>query len=142
MKTETNNKLYFLGCTTSRVNNHFEISVNRKDTFSGLGMSFFSFCPFLFKINSVKTLLYRAYSICSIYHDLHNEFQFLIDYFCKNGYPKKSIENSINFLFEKYNSDKLTLPTTDIPKKQFYISFPFLGQQSIKIKSELENFYR
>ena len=41
-------------------------------------------------------------------------------------------------MLEKHNSDKLTLPTTDVPKKPFYISFPFFGQQSIKMKSELE----
>ena len=32
----------------------------------------------------------------------------------------------------------LTLPTTDVPKKPCYTSFPLFGQQSIKMKSELE----
>ena len=101
-------------------------------------MSYFSFCPYLFKINSVKTLLFRAYSICTTYFDLHNEFQFLIDYFCKNGFPKNSIENSINNLLEKMNSDKSIAPSYDVPKKLFYISFPFFGHQSIRMKYEIE----
>ena len=134
MEIETNNKLSFLDC-------HFETSVYRKYTFSGLGMSYFSFCPYLLKINSVTTLFYRAYSNCSTYLDLPNKFQFIISYFCKNEFPKNSIENCINILLEKFNSAKLILPSYDDPKKTFYISFTFFDHQSIKMNSKLQFCY-
>ena len=55
MKIETNNKLSFLDCTVTRLNNDFKTSVYRKYTFTGLGISYFRFCPKLLKINNVKT---------------------------------------------------------------------------------------
>ena len=56
------------------MNNKFETSVYRKITFSGLGMSFFSFIPFVFKLNSIKTLIYRGYTVSSSYFRRHSEF--------------------------------------------------------------------
>ena len=58
---EQNDKLPFLDCLVKRNTTGFETSVFRKDTFSGLGISFFSFCVYKFKINAIKTLLFRAY---------------------------------------------------------------------------------
>ena len=43
METETNDKLSFLDCTVTRVINHFETYFYRKDTFSGLEMSYMRF---------------------------------------------------------------------------------------------------
>ena len=80
-ETEISNKLPFLDCNIHRVNNTFETSVYRKNTFSGLGISNFSFCSNSFKLNSINTLLFRAYGICSNYFHLHNEFNFLIIFF-------------------------------------------------------------
>ena len=82
-ETEISNKLPFLDCNIHRVNNTFETSVYRKNTFSGLGISNFSFCSNAFKLNSINTLLFRAYGICSNYFHLHNEFNFLINFFFK-----------------------------------------------------------
>ena len=54
------NKLPLLDCSVCKVGNRFECSVFRKPTFSGLGMSFFSYCTFRFKLNCVWTLMSRA----------------------------------------------------------------------------------
>ena len=70
---ECQNHLTFLDCNANRKTNCFDISVYRKNNFSGLGLSFFSFCSFNFKVNSIKTLLARAYSICSTYQNFHEE---------------------------------------------------------------------
>ena len=34
---------------------------------------FFSFTSFLFKLNAIKTFVFRSYTICSNYHDMHND---------------------------------------------------------------------
>ncbi|KAF2344598.1 Reverse transcriptase domain, partial [Trinorchestia longiramus] len=57
MECENNNELPFLDCLVTRRENKFEVSVYRKNTFSGLGMSFFSYCTFRFKLNCIRTML-------------------------------------------------------------------------------------
>ena len=76
MELENENKLAFLDLLIEKGNNKFESSVFRKKTFSGLGISFFSYCSHKFKINAIKTLLHRAFHLCSTYQYLDNEFQF------------------------------------------------------------------
>ena len=81
MDAEKDGKISFLDVSVSRKNNTFTTSVFRKDTFSGQGTSYFSYCCSLFKINAIKTLIFRAYHISSDYLNLHNEFNFLVDFF-------------------------------------------------------------
>ena len=76
METEQNQKLPFLDALIGRSNNKFHTSVHRKPIFSGKGLSFFSSCTFGFKLISIKTLLHRAYNICSSYVSLDSEFNF------------------------------------------------------------------
>ena len=57
---EAGDKLPFLDCSVCKVGNRFECSVFIKPTFSGLGLSFFSYCTFQFKLNCVWTLMSRA----------------------------------------------------------------------------------
>ena len=73
------------------------LAVFRKDTFSRQGTSYFSNCCSLFKINAItcKTLIFRAYHICSDYLNLHNEFNFLVDFFCNIGFPKFLVTSNI-----------------------------------------------
>ena len=55
IETEQNQKLPFLDVVITRSNNKIRTSVYRKPTFSGQGLSFFSFCTLRFKLNSIKT---------------------------------------------------------------------------------------
>ena len=133
-ETEISNGLPFLDCNIHRVSNAFETSVYRKNTFSGLGISNFSFCSNAFKLNSINTLLFRAYGICSNYFHLHNEFNFLINFFKNNGFCSFSVHKQINrFLNTKY------LPTVDSSSNNAfkYIVLPYFGPQSDKLKLEV-----
>jgi hypothetical protein len=136
-ESESNNKISFLDIAISRHSNSFHCSVYRKPTFTGLGSSFFSFCTLKFKITSIQTLVYRAYNVCSNYTSLHSEFEFLRNFFKSNGYP--------SFLVEKYikrflHSTHITKPIDyTVMKLPFYISLPFFGYQSEKLKSELSS---
>ena len=67
---ENNNSLAFLDVLIDKTINGFSSSVYRKPTFTGLTMNFNSFAPFLYKINLIKTLIHRSYSICSSYINL------------------------------------------------------------------------
>ena len=140
MECEVNNSISFLDASIKRVDNKFDISVHRKPTFSGLGTSFFSFCSIRFKINSIHSLLHRAYNISSDYLNLHNEFQFLISFFNKNGFSINLIRNNISkFLKSKYICNNNTNTNNDHNLQQLYFSFPFFGSQSEKLKKELGN---
>ena len=65
IENEKDGKISFLDASIHRENNCFLTSVFRKGMFSGVGMSFFSFCDQNFKSNSVQTLLNRAYNVSS-----------------------------------------------------------------------------
>ena len=134
---ESSGSLSFLDVNVSRSCNKFTTSVFRKSTFTGLGTSFFSYCTYLFKINAIKTLLYRAYHISSSYFILDIEFNFLRQYFAKNGYPLGLVNSHIKkFLAKKYESfDQHDSP----PTEHHYISLPFFGPQSEKLKIELNS---
>ena len=95
---EIGNSLSFLDAKDSRIDNEFITSVYRKSTFTGLGTSFFSFECIKFKLNSIKTLLPRAYKICSDFVDFHDEFIFHTEYFKCNSYP----ETLLNSHFKKF----------------------------------------
>ena len=134
---ECQNHLPFLDCNVNRKTNCFDISVYRKNTFSGLGLSFFSFCSFNFKVNSIKTLLARAYSICSTYQNFHEELVFLRNFFKNNGYPIILFENCINKFLDKKYSDSNSDDSSPLEKQ--YISLPYFGSQSNKLKQELSS---
>ena len=132
---EVNNEISFLDVLVKRYNNKFFTSLFRKNTFTGLGSNFFSFCPPIFKINAIKTLIYRAYHICSTYESFHQEVNFLIDYFCNNSFPSKlisfHIKKFLNNIFVQHDK----IPT--VPKQKLFITLPYLGYLSDKLKSEL-----
>ena len=102
---EKDNKLPFLDVSIERVNNKFQTSVFRKNTFSGLGTSFFSYTPFLFKINAIKTLIFRGYQLSSNFTTLHQEFDFIRKFFVDNGFPSSLIYKCIiNFISDKLSA--------------------------------------
>ena len=135
MEKEQNFILPFLDVSVHRSNNSFQTSVFRKTTFSGLGMSYFSFCCKIFKLNSVKTLIHRAFNICSNYHNLHLEFSFLSKFFVANGFPKFLVERQINSFF-----NNRSLPTQDLalaPKKAVFFPMLYFGHKSVILKIKL-----
>ena len=132
MELESNNKLSFLDMTIHKGNNKFQISVFRKDSFFGLGTSYFSFCSNLFKVNSVKTLLSRAYNICSTFEFLHQKFEFLKTFFSCNGYPFLLIDSIIcKFLDKIYDNVN---QTCNVEKMELYVSLPFFDHRPKSLK--------
>ena len=135
MEQESNNSLSFLDVLITKTCNSFSTSVYRKPTNSSLTTSFFSFCSYKFKINSISTLLSRAYNVSSSYQLLHTEFQYIINLFFKNGFAKQLIETQISKFFDKkYNPQANTV---DHNEQKFYISLQYFGKQSEKLKHEL-----
>ena len=95
MDVESNGQLPFLDILVSRMDNQFCTGVFRKKTFTGLGLNFFSHCSFSFKLNSCKTLLFRAFSLSSNWAKFNEEVSFLRNYFVQNCYPSHLFEKII-----------------------------------------------
>ena len=135
MEEEKENTLAFLDISIKRNNNKFETSIYRKPTFTGLGTSFFSFVSSQFKKSAIKTLIHRAYHICSNFQLLHKEFNFIHSFFKNNGYP----ESMVNFNIKKF-LDKIYVPPVSVcsvPKLQKYVVLPYFGIKSQELKNEL-----
>ena len=131
---ELNQQLPFLDILITREEGHLVTDVYRKKTYTGLGLNFHSFVPSLFKINSIKTLLHRAYNICSTWHNFHEEVERLRHYFYINSYPKNIIDKHI----KRFISSKFTTKLNESNDKETkYISLPFLGHFSYELRNTM-----
>ena len=89
----------------------------------------------IYKINAIKTLIYRSYHICSSYINFHSENNFLVNFFYNNSYPKQLIFKEIRvFLTKLYGENNINMIA---PRKKIYVSFPFYGYISEKLKNEV-----
>ena len=137
---ECNNKISFLDIQVDKSNETLNTSVYRKPSTTLLGLHFFSFCPIRYKINSIKTLLHRAYALSSTYLTLHSEINYLTDYFSSNSFPLKLIEKHIRiFINAKINPPQ---QISTVPKLPIYIRFPYQGYTSYKISNDIRKLTR
>lgn len=132
---EKENELPFLDTLISKENGRLSTTVYRKPTFTGLGMNFLSFSPMKYKINSIATLINRAFNICSTWMQFDKEMKFLVDYFNNNGYP----DNVFYKTLRSFLDNKLCPPTKiqTAPKETKYIKLPYLGHISFTIRKQL-----
>ena len=100
---ENNDQLPFLDILVTRHQEGFSTSVYRKQTFTGSGTNFYSFCFFNFKLNSLMTLLHRALTHTSNWQAFHEEIAFLRNHFVNNCFPSalfhKSVHKFLNNVF-------------------------------------------
>ena len=72
-----------------------------------LDLHYFSFISYIFKINSIRTLLQRAYSVLSSFQYFHKEIVVLRDYFLANSYPLFIFENIISIFLNNIFGQKI-----------------------------------
>ena len=132
---EQNNSLPFLDINIHKINNRFETSIYRKPTFTGLGSSFFSFDPIIYKINAIKTLIHRAYHISSTYVNFNKEIYFLVNFFQSNGYPLKLFNKHLKSFLSSIFEPKPPLST--VAKQVIYFSIPYLGYVTDDLRKDL-----
>ena len=132
---EQNGQLPFLDCMVERHDNQFVTSVYRKQTYTGLGLNYFSHCPFIYKLNSIRTLINRAYCVTSNFTALNREFSFLVEFFFQNGYPKKVVYKCINNFISKILHPPPIFATVN--KKKMFAPMPYAGKHSEKMGDEV-----
>lgn len=140
IETEQENKLSFLDISISRTGPNFSTSVFRKSTFSGLGLNFYSYSPINFKINSIKTLLSRAFKLCSTWALFHDEVTFLHNFFNNNSYPDHIFNNTIKKFLQSVFEPKPYISLA--PKMKLYIPLPYLGTSTSTLEKDLAPLFK
>ena len=135
VEIENENSLPFLDVAITRDANAFNTGVYKKKTFTGLGLNFLSFVPSVYKINSIKTLINRCFSICSTWHLFHEEIKKLTSFFTNNGYPLTTFNNILKEFLDK--KVKTSPKLISVPKDIKYVSLPFYGHCSYLIRNQL-----
>ena len=135
---EQNNQLAFLDVLVTRAENAFTTSLYRKPTFSGLYSNFDSFMPDSYKRGLIYTLLHRAFMLCSDWNKFHLEVTFLKNIFRKNSFPEFFTDRCIKVFLDKIFIMKRVVFT--VPKKELRICLPFLGKQSLELRTKLCKF--
>ena len=138
-ETENNNSIPFLDINITKCQDHFETSVFRKKTFTGLGTNFLSHTAFEFKISCIKTLIYRAYHISSTNMNFDKEIKFLRNFFSTNKFPTNLFNTHLRTFLNKIYKPNTAL-TTNVPKQKIYCKIPYCGYLTNKIKIDLNNF--
>ena len=115
-------------------------NVYRKNTFTGLGLNYLSFTPHLYKINSIRTLINRAYNICSDLELFHIDITILQEFFTQNAYPLFLFYRILNsFLNQKFDPNPIV---TTVRKEIKYVKLPYMGNLSYDVKRNLQSILR
>ena len=138
MEQEQDSKLSFLDVLVTRqADGTLATSVYRKPTFSGLLLKWDSYVPKHFKKSLVQGFIYRAWRLCSSFDNFHSELDFIRSMLRANGYPLNFIESNIHKFLNKCYSMTPGLPLYGPEKKEAFITLPYCGLSSVKIKRQL-----
>ena len=102
-------------------------------------MNFKSHAPLTYKLGLIACLLHRIYTICSNWEQIHNEINFLKCVLIRNKYPINIINRSISIFLQKLfvKRDK----PDSVEKREFIICLPFLGSETLIVKSKLKKLF-
>ena len=141
MEGEIFDRLPFLDLLFIRDNltDKTEITVYRKPTHSGVFTHFTSFIPHHFKVGLVKTLLSRAYRICSNWNLFHIEIERIKSMLKMNGYTTQLIESQIKVFLDKKYSNAEPQDQYGPDKFSVFIRLPFIGESSAKIRASINS---
>lgn len=122
----------FLDVKVMKSGNSFLTSTYYKPTYTGLYTNWMSFTPRKYKINLVKTLLFRAWQICSTKELFEYDTRTIIKNLLKNQYPRPLLEAIMKNFVNKMESEipNVAAETYDVPKKEVLLILPYLGSMS------------
>ena len=126
--------LPFLDVNVKRFGEQISTSVYRKPSFTGLGLSFFSFIPKVIKKAVIQSAIFRAFNLCSDFKLFDAEIKFLRTFFKNNGFPKLFDFHVRRFLAQKYVNTPFSV---NVPKLQKYLVLPYFGKQSVSLQKDL-----
>ena len=132
---EKYNKISFLDVLILRNGNSIETTVYHKFTHNDVCLHWNLFSPNSRKVRALKTLLLRAFVVCSNKQLLNKEIEHLRNIFHHtNGYPKAVIQNVISKVKEEQSvqSVKITKSHQDDVSKTYLLTLPYMGKRGGK----------
>ena len=88
---------------------HLDTTVYRQDNHNDLYLHWDAFTPARWKCGTLRTLVNRAYLVCSNKELLHKELAYLKSVFLKkNGYPLSTVKQLMKEIEEKQKQKKVT----------------------------------
>jgi len=135
---ELNRVLNFADLSIKRLDDKFIMKVYRKGTHTNKYINWRSNHPKSYITGTMKTLIYRAYDLCTLREDREEELELLKDTFIVNDCPVKVVDS----VFQKYIPHKYKpQPNKEKPKHQIdfdkVINLPFIRGFSEKVKREM-----
>ena len=103
-------------------------------------MNFRSFLPYRYKTNLILTLLHRVFMISFNWSIFHQEVINLKRIFRRNGYPSHVIDTCIKTFMNKCCTVKDAVHLA--PKKEFLIILPYLGVNSLRLRTKFVNMFK
>ena len=138
VENENQGVLNFLDVLITRSGGKFETQTYHKPMDSGLGMKFDSAVPLKYKYNLVSCLIDRSFKLASSFSNFISEVFYLKNYFCKNNFPLRLVENLVERKIEALNNPKLPFLTASKPK--IFLKVPFMSHfLNRKLKSQLNH---
>ena len=137
-EAEENSKLPFLDVMLCRRDNKLVCSVYRKSTDNDIYMNWHYFAPKTWKMGTLKSLIERAFLICSTEELLNEELKHLEKVFReKNHFPKWVIRNVMNDAKNKHQRSDITNPISidnntsveEIEQKRHLLILPYEGDR-------------
>ena len=146
-EAEKKSKLSFLDVMLCRKDNKFVCSVYKKSTNSDIFMNWHSFAPKTWKIGTLKSLIERAFLICSTEELLNEELKHLEKVFReKNHFPKWVIRNVMNDVKNKHQRSDIknpisidnNMPVEKIEQKRHLLILPYQGDRGNSLVKSLQ----
>ena len=122
---------------------HLDTTVYRKDTNTDLCLHWDAFTPVSWKRGTLRTLVNRAYLVCSNKELLHKELAYLKSvFFKKNGYPLSTIKQLMKEIEENQKQKQVTqISMTEQPNPQeqrvHSLLLPFAGPKGTTVVKNL-----
>ena len=133
---EENKKISFLDVNVRKSGDRLHTAVHVKSTNTGDCLNFDSIAPDRYKIGTIKTMLHRAYKICSERTSFYREVDRLKQLFTDNNYPMKTIDTVINRFISR-NLNDANANHSELPKDN--IRLFYRSQMNSNYKQEERN---
>ena len=135
LEEEKDNKISFLDVLILRNGSSIETTVYRKFKHNDVFLHWDSFSPNSWKVGTLKTLLLRAFVVCSNEQLLNREIEHLRNVFHHtNGHPKAVIQNVISKVKEEQSTPfvNITGSHRDDVSKSYLLTLPCKGKSGEK----------
>ena len=130
----------FLDINIGKENQKFTTNTFYKSTHTGVYTNWFSYTPRKYKINLIKTLVYRAWNICSDTARFNNDVDIIKTNLLKNQFPKTLLNTIVKNFVEKMNTvEPEQEKPPSVEKKEVMLVLPYYGTLSESFDKSLKS---